>query len=684
MQREVAVKVLLPHIAASEDVLRRFEREALAAASLSHPHVLPVYDFDYDADADVWFLAMQYVPGGTTLMDCLGEPVDLPETARVVTAIGSALDAAHARGIVHRDVKPANVLLDGDRPLLTDFGIAHLGNLTGITGGGLAIGTPQYMSPEQAMGKPVGPQSDQYALAAIAYEMLAGRPPFTGDALSVMMQHVNMAPPPLTTFNPNVGPAWDAIRRAMSKDPEERFSSCEDLGRALLAASTQVGAIAPAAPTVPNAPSAAPPRLPPSVARPEPQYAGIETMGPPAAPANIPPETERAPSPFALPTVAHAPPDLSAPSEVAPPAPSPGAVPPAPPSDASAPPIASGVGPASAEAQPLPAALPAAAAAAPSVVAPRGATGANAIGSVAESAAPATRPPGTRMLLAVGATVAVVAAIVGGILVLRPGPGAGGSPTGEGESRPTTVIAGGEPALPSPPQVVPATVRVTSNPTGAGILVDGESAARTPRLLSLRPGAHDVVITAPTYRDAVRNIDVAEGQEVAVAVDLEPLSAPEVLTVSDRRLGADPYVDASGLIRLGRTTDTFRVSDDVNAVVYLEPKTVKIRDLSFTTTHRWQRAGGGDPVVLSDRQQVSKDWDETFIRACAPASALDVRGSNTPLSLQVLIDDQVVAEFSFRISGGNPADAAPSPCDATATPRTVAEQHQPEGLLGTL
>jgi serine/threonine-protein kinase len=247
MNRDVAIKVLLPRVAENGEIVARFEREAFAAASLSHPNVLSVFDFDFDGEVGVWFLAMQYVPGGRSLDDILGQPIELAEVARIITAVASGLDAAHNRGIVHRDVKPGNVLLDEDRPLLTDFGIAHLGSMAAITAMGVAVGTPAYMSPEQAMGKPVVPASDQYSLAIMTYEMLAGRPPFLGDALSLVQQQVQAAPPSLANFNPKVNAAARAaITLALSKTPEERYESCSAFARAL----TNAAAMAPPTPRV--------------------------------------------------------------------------------------------------------------------------------------------------------------------------------------------------------------------------------------------------------------------------------------------------------------------------------------------------------------------------------------------------------------------------------------------------
>lgn len=237
MGRDVAIKVLSGMAAQDPQALARFQREALAAASLSHPNVLAVHDFDFDDGAGAWFLAMQYIPGGHSLAQRLGKALELEEVTRIVAGVADALDAAHARGIVHRDVKPDNILLDGERPLLSDFGIAHLASMEGITAAGYSVGTPLYMSPEQWSGKPVGAQSDQYSLAIVAYELLAGRAPFDGEPVALAVHHLKTPPPRLRATNPSIPAAVEAVLlKAMSKQPEARFRSCGEFAGALAAA----------------------------------------------------------------------------------------------------------------------------------------------------------------------------------------------------------------------------------------------------------------------------------------------------------------------------------------------------------------------------------------------------------------------------------------------------------------
>lgn len=595
MDRQVAIKVLTPSVGEDQDILRRFEREALAAGSLMHPNVLPVFDFDLDEETGVWFLAMQYVPGGRTLKDLLGPPLDLEEVARIVASVGSALDAAHARGIVHRDVKPANVLMDGERPMLTDFGIAHLGSLTGLTGAGMAVGTPAYISPEQALGRAVGPRSDQYSLAVMTFEMLTGRLPFSGDSVSLVMQHVNSPAPPVEQFNPQVpAGARLAISRGLGKNPEDRYDSCTSFAAALLE-------------TAPDVPTS---------------FSG-ETPSPTGTIDWLTP-TQESPVPGR---------PAESPVSVAPSAPTEGA--------------AADIYSLATRPAPSPATAPT-----PVVAVPP---------------APPTRRSYTWPAL--GALVAVVVLVAGAFGVSRLLPTASPSPLATALPS-TPAIATGTTALPLPPNM--GSVILRSSPA-ASIIVNGEPAGRTPRELHLQPGEYDLTLVAPTFKEWTSRVSVAAGQQISVPpVDLAAKPAFEVLQVTDTRIGKDPVIDARDLIRLQTPAETFLLSDDVNAIVYLRPQTFGIRDVSFKVTMRWVRSAGFGNIEQSAEQKVLKEWEETFVRACAPATALDPRGSNFPIALEVLIDDELASSFTFRISGGNPADAPPSQCDATALPRTVA------------
>lgn len=231
LERTVAVKVILASFADDEQFLSRFHQEARLVASLEHPNVLPIYDFGEEADLP--FLVMPYLDGGTLRDRMRGEPVPFPLAASWIRQLGDALDAAHAAGILHRDVKPANVLLGkGDRLALADFGIARmLESITRLTATGMVVGTPVYMSPEQAQGRPASPASDRYALAVIAFELLTGKPPFDGEsALSLMHQHVTSPVPSAVASNAALPAGVDGVfLRALSKDADERPLS----GRAL-------------------------------------------------------------------------------------------------------------------------------------------------------------------------------------------------------------------------------------------------------------------------------------------------------------------------------------------------------------------------------------------------------------------------------------------------------------------
>jgi tRNA A-37 threonylcarbamoyl transferase component Bud32 len=234
LARVAAVKVLQA-IAPDPDATARFRREAQAIAQMRHPNVLNVYDFgEYQGTP---YMIVEYMPGGS-MSDRMkaGERFDRTTTLRLLEGIAAALDYAHGLDIVHRDVKPANVLLDGiGNPVLADFGLAKLLQSASVkTVSGVTTGTPAYMSPEQVMGTTVGPPADTYALTTMAYELLAGGIPFEGEGmLELLYAHVHREPPPASTRNPDLSPAVDAVlARGLAKDPVTRWET----GSAMVAA----------------------------------------------------------------------------------------------------------------------------------------------------------------------------------------------------------------------------------------------------------------------------------------------------------------------------------------------------------------------------------------------------------------------------------------------------------------
>ncbi|MFI5119015.1 MAG: serine/threonine-protein kinase [Thermoanaerobaculia bacterium] len=241
LKRTVAVKVILGPVAAESTFRERFLREARLVAGLEHPNVLPVFDYGsatIDGE-EVSYLVMPLVAGGS-LKGRVAGPVPPALAVTWLSAIASALDHAHAKGILHRDVKPGNVLMDSQgRALLADFGLARSADVSsGLTATGTVLGTPLYMAPEQATGAALSGRSDQYALAVIAFELLAGRVPFSAESpLAVLHQHVTTPPPPLSSVLPDTAPAVDAVlARGLSKEPADRFDSCGAFVAALGAA----------------------------------------------------------------------------------------------------------------------------------------------------------------------------------------------------------------------------------------------------------------------------------------------------------------------------------------------------------------------------------------------------------------------------------------------------------------
>jgi hypothetical protein len=229
--RTVALKVLAERHSRNADVHARFTREGHAAARLStHPHVVTVFDVGEHGDRP--YIVMEYLEGGSVHDRIRASRVPVATALEWLRQTASALDAAHASGVVHRDVKPANLLLDEqDRVHVTDFGIAFAAGLDTLTLPGTIMGTAGYLSPEQARGEPATPASDRYALGVVAYELLTGRRPFEGETpVTVALAHVNAEVPSAKLAEPSLPAGVDAVlRRALAKDPEERPRSATDL-----------------------------------------------------------------------------------------------------------------------------------------------------------------------------------------------------------------------------------------------------------------------------------------------------------------------------------------------------------------------------------------------------------------------------------------------------------------------
>ncbi len=245
LERFIALKVLTPYFAEAEFVAR-FKREALAAARLSHPNVVHIYDAG-EVDG-YYYIAMEYIEGGTLKdrLDELGhEPMDAATTNQVVQGIGSALEYAHQQGIIHRDVKPANIMFTHDgRVVLADLGLAKFYEAADLTQMTAVIGTPYYMSPEQARSKAVDTRSDIYSFGVVIYEMLTGHVPFESDTpWMAIHQHIYESPAPVRERNPQVSEATArAVEKALEKDPDQRYQHAQELVRAFMDAREPVTA----------------------------------------------------------------------------------------------------------------------------------------------------------------------------------------------------------------------------------------------------------------------------------------------------------------------------------------------------------------------------------------------------------------------------------------------------------
>ena len=240
LDREVAIKVLPPWYAADRNFVERFKLEARLVARLSHPNIVTVHDAS-EHNGHL-YIVMQLVDGGTLKhrLDAVreqGKMMGVSEANRTFQQIASALSYAHERGIIHRDIKPVNVLMDqSGRPILSDFGIAKaLEGTKELTRPGAGVGTPEYMSPEQCKGEPVDGRADIYALGVMLFEALTGRTPFTGDNYPALAHsHIYEEPPDPRIFNPNISlEVTNVILTALRKKPQQRYQNANDMAMAL-------------------------------------------------------------------------------------------------------------------------------------------------------------------------------------------------------------------------------------------------------------------------------------------------------------------------------------------------------------------------------------------------------------------------------------------------------------------
>src|SRR5437773_185472 len=232
LDRKVAIKVLAPALLLmGEGMVERFKREARTAAALSHPHIIPIYAVKV-SDRLLYFV-MKHVQGRAldAIIHEVG-PLPIPMVQTIVAQVGDALAYAHRHGVIHRDIKSANIMLDEEGwAVVTDFGIAKVEQAQGLTMTGVTVGTPAYMSPEQCANREVSGASDQYSLGVVAYEMLTGRLPFKSDStMSVMYAHFNTSAQPVTELRSDCPPNLAAaVMRMLEKEPEVRWPTMDDV-----------------------------------------------------------------------------------------------------------------------------------------------------------------------------------------------------------------------------------------------------------------------------------------------------------------------------------------------------------------------------------------------------------------------------------------------------------------------
>lgn len=242
LDRPVAVKILHPYLVGQTGFIKRFYREARSAAKLEHPHIVPIYEVG-EAEGR-HFIVMRYLEGEplNSLLAEAGDPLSIRESLGILEDVASALDYAHSKGIVHRDVKPSNIFVTSNGAVLGDFGIVRvLDDASRVTATGQALGTPEYMAPEQIKGEDVDARTDIYALGVVAYEMLTGQVPFTGTTpFAIQEGHVHRAFTPPQTLNPQVPAAVNGVfEQVLAKSREDRYAQTWDFVQALKKASIE-------------------------------------------------------------------------------------------------------------------------------------------------------------------------------------------------------------------------------------------------------------------------------------------------------------------------------------------------------------------------------------------------------------------------------------------------------------
>lgn len=274
LDRHVAIKVLHPFLSEDPAFKERFESEARNVARLRHPNIVQVYDFEHDTVRDLYYMVMEYIDGPTLsarlmALEFQGLRFPIAEAIDITRHLADALAYAHARGMVHRDIKPGNIMFDSDgRVVLTDFGIARIVSGPSMTASGSMVGTPAYMSPEQGLGQPGDHRSDIYSLGVVLYQLVTGTVPFSADTpIAIVLQHVNDPLLPPSSLNPEVPEALERIiYKALAKSPDERYQNVEEMKAHLDDLASAAAALA--AP-LEAAPFAIQPAIPVPVAVPE-------------------------------------------------------------------------------------------------------------------------------------------------------------------------------------------------------------------------------------------------------------------------------------------------------------------------------------------------------------------------------------------------------------------------------